>query len=123
MGKIIEKILELMIRAALVTAVTFPFAKALIKAAYAERGYSAVGGEWLSIIIIATALWKLSSYIISDQKSRERQEESEETNEDSIKRAYAQHSGRGSSTVFDNQKLELDEMGQTKSMPQRNRRA
>lgn len=61
--KVIEKVTELMLRAAAVGAITTPIAIAMIEAAYAERGYSAIGGEWLVIIVVAAALWKLSGYI------------------------------------------------------------
>lgn len=62
--KLLEKLLELIFRAAAVTIVTVPAASALIDAAYAERGYSAIGGEWLLIIIITGAVWRLSGQTI-----------------------------------------------------------
>ncbi len=62
--KLLEKLLELIFRAAAVTIVTVPAASALIDAAYRERGYSAIGGEWLLIIVIAGALWGLSGQVI-----------------------------------------------------------
>lgn len=62
--KLLEKLLELIFRLAAVTIVTIPAASALIDAAYAERGYSAIGGEWLLIIVIAGSLWAVSGLII-----------------------------------------------------------
>ncbi len=62
--KLLEKLLELIFRTASVTMITIPTASALIDAAYAERGYSAIGGEWLMIIVIAGALWGLSGQVI-----------------------------------------------------------
>lgn len=62
--KLLEKLLELIFRAATVTMFIVPTASVLIDAAYAERGYSAIGGEWLMIIIIAGALWGLSGQVI-----------------------------------------------------------
>ena len=62
--KLLEKVLEWIFRAAVVTIITMPTASALIDAAYAERGYSAIGGEWLLIIVIAGSLWVLSGQVV-----------------------------------------------------------
>ena len=79
MKKVIHKLLELLFRAAAVTLIMIPIAEALIAAAYAERGYSAVGGEWLAIIAMAAALWYLSrnalEHITSDPSQQEESEE------------------------------------------------
>lgn len=62
--KLLEKLLILIFKIAVVISVITPVADALIDAAYAERGYSAIGGEWLLIIIIAGAVWRLSGQTI-----------------------------------------------------------
>lgn len=50
---------RLIITAPIVTACT----RELKIAAYRERGYNAVGGEWLAIGLIAAAVWALTGYI------------------------------------------------------------
>lgn len=62
--KLLEKLLILIFKIAVVISVITPVADALIDAAYAERGYSAIGGEWLLIIIITGAAWRLSGQTI-----------------------------------------------------------
>ncbi|MCX4349967.1 MAG: hypothetical protein OSJ76_09385 [Alphaproteobacteria bacterium] len=62
--KLLEKLLILIFKIAVVISVITPVADALIDAAYAERGYSAIGGEWLLIIIITGAVWRLSGQTI-----------------------------------------------------------
>lgn len=73
--KIFKKLLSLIFRAAVVAAIIIPTASALIDAAYAERGYSAIGGEWLLIIVIAGAVWGLSGqaikYLTADPDQQE----------------------------------------------------
>ncbi len=77
--KILKKLLELTIRAAAVTIISIPSAKLMIAAAYEERGYWAIGGEWMAILMTIGALWALSGYIIKRRKARnDRQEKSEE---------------------------------------------
>ncbi len=77
--KILKKLVELTIRAAVVTGISIPFAKQMIVAAYKEREYWAIGGEWLVILMAAGALWVLSGYIIKRRKAHnDRRKESEE---------------------------------------------
>lgn len=42
--------------------VTSAIGKFLIRLAYMERGYDAVGGEYLVIIIVCMAAWKTINY-------------------------------------------------------------
>lgn len=117
--KIISKALELFIRAAIAISATVPFAKVLTDAAFRERGYSAIGGEWILISVIWAALWTLSGFIVSpepESKKKARKPHREDSND----RIYAQHIERGQSAVCDNLKLELNEVGQTETTSHRN---
>ncbi len=116
--KTISKMLELLIRAAITISVTVPFAKVLTDAAFRERGYSAVGGEWILISMIWAALWTLSGFIISPESEKKKARKPHR--EDSNDRTQNQHSGRGQGAVCDNIKLELNEVGQAEPAPHRN---
>ncbi len=118
--KIISKVLELLVRAAIAISATVPFAKVLTDAAFRERGYSAIGGEWILISVIWAALWTLSDFMVSPESESKKKKARKPHRENSNDRIYAQHIERGQGAVCDNFKLELNEVGQTERTLRRN---
>lgn len=56
-GKIIARALSLLLRAWITASAAMMMYVPMSALAYAERGYRAVGGEMLSVAIVAVAVW------------------------------------------------------------------
>ncbi len=63
--KAVQALAELIFELSVTMLVAIPTKDALVEAAYRERGYSAVGGEWLAIILIAGVTFYLTRLCVN----------------------------------------------------------
>lgn len=62
--RILQKAAGVTIKLLAATAITIPFGIYFVNLAYMERGYRAYGGEWLLIMLIFYAAYKLMETLI-----------------------------------------------------------
>lgn len=60
-----KKLIKELLGAGYALFITYEIGKLLIHAAYIERGYEAVGGEYLAIPLVYLAAWKLFEVFIN----------------------------------------------------------
>lgn len=78
--EILNKILDCLIRLGATFLAVTPIAVRLCALAYAERGYRAVGGEWILILLVALSVWWLTGFGIKAlDRAIERREKREHT--------------------------------------------
>lgn len=63
--KAVQALAELIFELSVTMFVTIPAKDTLVEAAYNERGYNAIGGEWLAIILIAGAVFYLTRHCVN----------------------------------------------------------